>query len=633
MRQLTAIALLLCASPSWSEGWPYYGGDPGGRHYSSAQQINRTTVDQLEVAWVHRSGDAARADELLRNSSGQATPILLPQAAGESLVYCTPFSEVIALDPGNGERRWSHDPKVDTDSLRPFRCRGVAYYEETRVTEGSACRHRIFANTYDRRLIALDALTGKPCADFGEAGEVGQFGQARAAYHISNSSPPVVAGGLVINGSAIIDFRLAEAPAGTVQAFDSLSGELRWSFDPLEGQSGSGAANVWAPISVDEALGLAYLPTSTPSPDYYGVNRPENTRYANSVVAVELATGKVRWHFQHVRHDLWDYDTPAQPILFEWEKNGEKIPALAQPTKQGFVFVLDRRSGESLWEITEQPVPPSQIPGERTAPTQPKPIAPPPLLDTFLMPEQAWGLTPWDKADCAQQLADLDSLGLFTPLSEKLTLMLPGSLGGANWGGGAIVPGSGILVLNVNTAPFVGRLIPNEKVSAEVDGKDHPTAGQRFLVPMKGTPYTVEMGSLMSPLGIPCSAPPWGKLVAVDLVGGEILWESPLGSVHDMAPFPVPFHIDWGTPNLGGGIATAGGLFFIGSTMDRQFRAFDLSSGETLWRYTLPVDATATPMTYTYKGRQYLVINAGGHFMFNREAGDYLYAFALPETP
>ena len=633
MRQLTALGLLLCAYPAWSQGWLHYGGDPGGRHYSAAQQINRDNVEQLDVAWVHRSGDARRPAELLRNSSGQATPILLPEAAGESLVYCTPFSEVIALDPGTGERRWAHDPKVNTQSLRPFRCRGVAYYEEKRVPEQAACRHRIFANTYDRRLIALDALTGKRCSEFGNAGEVGQFGQAQAAYYISNSSPPVVAEGLVINGSAVIDFRLAEAPAGTVQAFDSLSGELRWSFDPLEGKPGSGAANVWAPISVDQSLGLAYLPTSTPSPDYYGVNRPADTRYANSVVAVALDTGEVRWHFQHVRHDLWDYDTPAQPILFEWEKNGDTIPALAQPTKQGFIFVLDRRTGESLWEITEQPVPPSQIPGERTSPTQPKPIAPPPLLDPFLMPEQAWGLTPWDRADCAEQLAALDSLGLFTPLSEKLTLMLPGSLGGANWGGGAIVPGSGVLVLNVNTAPFVGRLVPNAQVSNEEDGRDHPTAGRRFLVPMQGTPYTVEMGSLMSPLGIPCSAPPWGKLVAVDLVAGEILWESPLGSVHDMAPFPVPFHIEWGTPNLGGGIATAGGLFFIGATMDRQLRAFDLDSGDTLWRYTLPVDATATPMTYTYRGRQYVVINAGGHFMFNREAGDYLYAFALPETP
>ena len=362
------------------------------------------------------------------------------------------------------------------------------------------------------------------------------------------------------------------------------------------------------------------------------MNRPGDNAYANSVVALDLTSGELRWYFQHVRHDLWDYDSPAQPILFDWNKNGETIPALAQPTKQGFIFVLDRRSGKSLWEITEQPVPPSQIPGEIAASTQPKPIAPPPLIDAFLMPGQAWGLTPWDRGQCAKQLEELDSLGLFTPLSEKLTLLLPGSLGGANWGGGAVLADSGVLILNINTAPFTGQLIPTEGIPITEAGGDHPTSGQRFQVAMKGTPYTVELGTLLSPLGIPCSAPPWGKLVAVDLVKGKILWEKALGSVHEMGPFPLPFHIEWGTPNLGGGIATAGGLFFIGATMDRQLRAFDVTSGETLWRYTLPVDAAATPMTYTYQGRQYLVINAGGHFMFNREQSDYLFAFALPEN-
>jgi quinoprotein glucose dehydrogenase len=636
MRAILILGVALAHTTALCQDWQYYGGDPGGRHYSRAEQIHRDNVQQLEVAWTYRSGGRASVPELLTRSSGQATPILLPRDAGESLVYCTPFNEVIALDPGNGERRWRYDPDIDVAGERPFRCRGLAYYEETRVPAHSACRHRLFTNTHDRRLLALDALTGEPCAAFGNAGQVAQHGRGQPADHISNSSPPVAAGGLVVTGSTVIDFHQAQAPRGTVQAFDSLTGALRWSFDPLQGQPGSGGANVWAPMSVDGELGLVFLPTSTPSPDYYGVNRPGDNLYANSVVALDLHTGEVRWHFQHVRHDLWDYDTPAQPILFSWEKQGQAIPAVAQPTKQGFVFVLDRRTGESLWEITEQPVPPSQVPGEISSLTQPKPIAPPPLLDPFLMPEQAWGLTPWDRGDCARQLAELDNLGLFTPLSEKLTLMLPGSLGGANWGGGAILGNSGVLVLNVNTAPFTGRLVPGGASPDNSGTSDHPSSGQRMRVAMRGTPYQVDIGAMMSPLGIPCSAPPWGKLVAVDLVAGTILWEQPLGSVHEMAPFPVPFHIDWGTPNLGGGIATAGGLFFIGATMDRQVRAFDTTSGEVLWRYTLPVDAAATPMTYEYRGRQYLVINAGGHAMFNREQGDYLYAFALPpnqDTP
>lgn len=623
-----ATALVCAAFAAQADEWRHYGGDPGGQHFSTADQITRENVADLDVAWMFRSGDQQRRAALMPQTSAQSTPLLLPAAAGESLVYCTQFNEIIALDPGTGEPRWRFDPDIDTSGERPFRCRGVAYYEEPRLTEQQTCRHRLFTNTHDRRLIAVDALTGKRCTDFGNNGEVTQFGRERGADQVSNSSAPVVAAGVVVSGSTVIDFHYAESPRGKVQAFDSLTGERLWGFDPLEGHSGSGSANVWAPMSIDASLGLVYLPTSAPSPDYYGGNRPGDNRYANSIVALDITTGEVRWHFQHVRHDLWDYDTPAQPILFEWQKHGEQIPALAQPTKQGFIFVLDRRTGKSLWEITEQPVPPSQIPGEHTAPTQPKPIAPPPLLDPFLMPEQAWGLTPWDKADCARQLSALDNLGLFTPLSEKLTLMLPGSLGGANWGGGAILQDSGILLVNVNTTPFSGRLVPRAEARGE-STSDHPAAGVRMRVPMRGTPYDVEVGALVSPLGIPCSPPPWGKLVAVDLVAGKTLWEKPLGSVHDMAPFPVPFHLDWGTPNLGGGIATAGGLFFIGATMDRQFRAFDTTTGEVLWRHQLPVDATATPMTYTYRGRQYVVINAGGHAMFSRPQSDYLIAFAL----
>lgn len=629
MRPL-AILLATLALPAWAQGWQHYGGDAGGRHFSAADQLNRDNVAGLAVAWVHRSGDAARRPDLMPRASAQSTPLLLPAAAGESLVYCTPFNEIIALDPGSGAERWRYDPQVDTGGDGPFRCRGLAYHEAQRVPVGDSCRHRLFTNTRDRRLVAVDALTGVPCADFGEGGELRLHGHDRPTDHISTSSPPLVAGDLVISGSAVVDFHFAQAPRGTVQAFDAVTGALRWQFDPLQGHPGSGGANVWAPMSVDEALGLVYLPTSAPSPDYYGAQRPGDNRYANSVVAVDLATGAVRWHFQHVRHDLWDYDTPAQPILFQWQRDGESVPALAQLTKQGFVFVLDRRSGESLWEITEHPVPPSQVPGERAALTQPKPIAPPPLLDTSLMPEQAWGLTPWDRDDCAEQLAALDNLGLFTPLSEKLTLMLPGSLGGANWGGGALLDDSDTLIVNVNTAPFTGRFIPAAGGVASGQ-RDHPKDGERMRVPMQGTPYDVEVGTLVSFLGVPCSAPPWGKLVAVDLAGGEIRWEVPLGSIHELGPIPLPFHINWGTPNLGGGIATAGGLFFIGATMDRQLRAFDSASGEVLWKYTLPNDAPATPMTYLYRGRQYVVVNAGGHVMFNRGQGDYLYAFALED--
>ncbi|MBE9540466.1 MAG: pyrroloquinoline quinone-dependent dehydrogenase [Proteobacteria bacterium] len=618
--------------PAADEGWLYYGGDQGGRHYSDASQIDKANVSDLDVAWVHRSGDVKTFGEGMENTSTQSTPILLPEAAGESLVYCTPFNRVIALDPGSGEQRWDFDPKIDRRGTRTFRCRGVSYAEEMSVAPNAQCRHRLYLATHDRRLWAIDARNGEPCRDFGTNGRVEIFGdEGYVPGDISSSSAPTVAGGLVVVGSGVIDFSRSTTPRGTVNAFNSRTGELVWQFDPLRGHRNSGAANVWAPISVDEENGLVFLPTSAPSPDYYGVDRPGDNLYANSIVALDLASGELRWHFQHVRHDLWDYDTPAQPILFEWTKNGESIPALVQVTKQSYVFVFNRLTGEPLWEITEQPVPPSQIPGERASPTQPKPIAPPPLIDSFLMPSDAWGFTPWDRGNCAKQIASLNNLGLFTPTSEKLTLMYPGSLGGANWGGGALLADSGVLLVNINNAAFTGQLIPTPPENSAQARTDHPESGERMQVTMQGTPYNIDIGALMSPLGIPCNPPPWGKLIAVDLFKGTIAWETALGSVHEMGPVTAPFHITWGTPNLGGGVATGGGVFFIGATMDRQIRAFDVDTGDTLWKYTLPNDATATPMTYVYKGRQYVVINAGGHFMFQRGYGDYLYAFALPE--
>jgi quinoprotein glucose dehydrogenase len=608
-------------------------GDPFGWHYSPSTHLTPDNVGRLEPAWTHRNGDMAVASGQPSSVSAQSTPILLPRAAGEHLVYCTPFNRVIALDPATGAERWSYDPQVPRTSERPYRCRGVAYAEIPQVDADGACRHRIYGATADRRLFALDARDGKPCEQFGVHGEVVLAEHERDGLErVSSSSAPVVGNGVVVVGSSVIDFAYAEAPRGVIAAFDAVTGAPRWPFDPLEGVSGTGAGNAWAPLAVDEAADLVFVPTGAPSPDYYGGLRPGRNGHANSVVALRLSTGEVAWAFQLVHHDLWDYDTPAQPVLFEWRApDGRRVPALAQVSKQGFVFVLDRRNGKPLFPVDEHVVPASTIPGEQAWPTQPFPIESLRLLPTRLQPRDAWGIAMWDRAKCHDAIAALHNKGIFTPLAEQPTLLFPGSLGGANWGGGAYSPRHQRLIVNLNAAPFVAQLVRGAGAATK---QDHPVAGQKTMfVTMQGTPYTLAVGPLLSPFGMPCTAPPWGKLVAIDLAQGRVAWQVPLGSVHEMGPFPFPWHINWGTPNLGGGLVTDGGVFFIGATMDRQFRAFDVQDGRELWSHDLPVDATSTPMGYTYLGRQYVVINAGGHAMYNRGTGDYLMAFALPANP
>ncbi len=626
-RLLTVAILCLIASSAGASG------DPLGWHYSASTHLTPDNVARLEPAWIHRNGDMAAAQGEPSSVSAQATPILLPSAAGGHLVYCTPFNRVFALDPQTGRERWSYDPQVRRSSSRPYRCRGVAYAEAEPAAGGDTCRHRLYTVTGDRRLIALDARDGHPCAGFGDGGTVKLAEHERYGLEeVGASSPPAVANGVVVVGSSVIDFAYAEAPRGIVAAFDAVSGAPRWTFDPLQGASGSGAANAWAPLAVDAARGLVFVPTGAPSPDYYGGLRPGSNGYANSVVALRLATGEVEWAFQLVHHDLWDYDTPAQPVLFDWPApDGRRVPALAQVSKQGFVFVLDRRDGSPLLPVHERPVPASTIPGEQAWPTQPFPDEALRLLPTRIGPDDAWGLTFWDRGRCRDLLASLHNEGIFTPLAERPTLLFPGSLGGANWGGGAYAPARQLLIVNVNAAPFVAQLRPGAVAQT---GQDHPVAGQKTMtVTMQGTPYTLAVGPLLSPLGIPCTAPPWGRLVALDLARGRVAWQAPLGSVHEMGPFPLPWHIDWGTPNLGGGLVTDGGVFFIAATMDRQFRAFDVRDGRQLWTYRLPVDATATPMSYTLASRQYVLLNAGGHAMYGRGTGDYLIAFALPANP
>jgi len=656
---LRVVALLVVASllagcgapPEIPSGgptseWEVYGASPGGARYSPLTQITPANVDRLEIAWTYHTGDVSEGGEgapAANASSFQATPIVV-----EGTLYLpTAFSRVVALDPETGEERWSFDPRLDLSArYAEIAARGVTAWLDPERGPGEACRRRIFLAHRGARLHALDAATGEPCADFGAGGEVDlTAGIARVRdpdYHRPNygvTSPPVTIGDLVVLGSAIGDNQWVEDPPGVVRAYDARTGKLRWGWDPIPRREGdpaweewspesrrkNGGANAWSILSVDPERDLVFVPTGSASPDFYGGERPGDNRWANSVVALRGSTGEFVWGFQVVHHDLWDYDVPAQPTLVTLRRDGEEIPAVAQATKMGLVYLLHRETGESLFPIEERPVPRSDVPGERASATQPFPTLPPPLVPHQLTPDEAWGLTPWDRGKCREALRALRYDGIFTPPSLQGTLLYPGGAGGTNWGSVAFEPERGLLILNTSRVPHTVKLIPR----AELDAVREANPGEE-IAPQTGTPFGMQRGLLISPLGTPCNPPPWGQLHAIDLATGAIRWEVPLGTTRDLAPVPIGLAL--GTPNMGGPIVTAGGLVFIGAAMDDYLRAFDVASGRELWKGRLPAGGQATPMTYRLgeDRRQYVVIAAGGHGKMGTRLGDSLVAFALP---
>lgn len=621
--------------------WPAYGRDPGGSRYSPLAQITRTNVHRLEVAWTYRTGELADARRApWRNATFEATPILVD----DTLFFCTTFSRVVALDPETGAERWAFDPKIERSTPRSeLACRGVSTWIDASAPKGSPCARRIFIATVDGRLIALDSSTGAPCSGFGVAGHVDLtrgVGPAQpGGYGVT--SPPAVVGNVIVVGSAIADNRRIEEASGAVRGIDARSGRQIWSWDPIprraddpawqtwEGDSASrtGAANAWAILSADPERGLVFVPTGSASPDFYGGERRGSNLYADSVVALRASTGELVWYFQTVHHDIWDYDVPAQPTLVSVRRDGRTIAAVAQATKMGHVFILDRETGVPLFPVEERPVPQTTVSGEQTWPTQPFPVAPPPLVPQTLTPDDAWGLTPWDRAKCREKMTGLRSEGIFTPPSLEGTIIFPGNAGGTNWGSVAFEPERGLLLVNATIVPTVVSLVHR----SEYDAVKAANPGVE-ISPQEGTPYGMrrEFTKLLSPFGIPCNRPPWGTLAAVDLATGSLRWQVPLGTTRDLAS--VPISISWGTPNMGGPIVTAGGLVFIGATMDYYLRALDVDSGEELWKGRLPAGGQATPMTYRLRkdGKQFVVIAAGGHGRLSTKLGDSVVAFALP---
>jgi len=649
---LGSVALLLATGHTASAGdrddWQHYGGGPGGSHYSSLARINRGNVGDLQLAWSYRTGDIARHPEHRPLAALNVTPILVPKAAGQSLVLCSAMNRVIALDPATGKERWVYDPKIELGPVgNKFLCRGVAYWEDTRATGGAACKHRIFTGTKDLRLIALDAVTGRPCADFGAGGtvdvrpDIDDDAPKLNEGDVQFSAPPVtVADLVVIGGSDNTKFWRADSPRGEVRAFDARTGALRWKFDPIphdapdpaalgwtrEALAQTGGGNVWSMMSVDPARGLLFLPTATAAPNNFGGHRPGDNRYANSVVALRAADGSVAWHFQVVHHDVWDLDLPAQPILVDLERDGRQVPVVIQLTKQGLIFVLDRETGVPVFPVEERPVPTDGVPGEVLSPTQPFPVRPAPVGATKYTADDAWGFTAFDRAACRQKLQSFGRAGLYEPPSLDGTLLIASA---NNWGGAAWDPERQLLVLPVSQAPIYIRLRRTAEVTQEE--LNQPRMGPIGPpTPMAGTPYAFQFGPVLSPLFSPCTPPPWGELMAIDFTGDtRTSWRFTLGTLDKLMPVPLP--LPFGTPLSGGPTVTAGGLVFIGASADEKFRAFDVETGAKLWEVATPASALATPMTYEVDGRQFVVVAAGGHIVTGfRNVSDYVVAYALP---
>jgi quinoprotein glucose dehydrogenase len=642
------VAVMVTATLHAQEiGWTANGRDAEGTRYLPASVITKENVNRLEVAWTYRTGEADPRFATRKPTAFEATPLVI-----EGTMYIgTPLGRVIALDAATGKERWTFDPGIARNiTYGDFASRGVSAWLDPSAAADAPCRLRIFVATAQSQLFAVGARDGRVCPGFGQQGMVDLKTGLRiapfepAAYSVT--SPPLVVNGLVITGSSVADNTRPDLPSGEVRAYDARTGAIRWSWDPVpqtktdpaygewrgpDVHAKTGAANAWSVLAGDADRDLVFVPTGSAAPDYYGGLRLGDNRYSNSLVALKASTGALVWAFQTVHHDLWDYDNASPPALVTLTRDGKSVPAIVQATKTGMLFVLNRETGVPVFPVEERPVPGSDVPREEAARTQPFTTVTPPLSPHRLSPDDVWGISEADREACRAVIRDLRNEGIFTPPSLQGTLVLPSNIGGAHWGGVAIDPVRQLAVVPVNRIAAMVQLLPREGLDlARAKAEERRLGDDYEYNMMHGTPYVMRRRMLLAPSRLPCTPPPFGSLVAVDLRTGALRWSVPLGSPSALLPKELTDKVppDWGSPNLGGPIVTAGGLVFIGAALDRALHAFDIDTGREIWTGPLPASGKATPMSYRLaSGEQFVAIAAGGGGAWGE--GDQVVVFRL----
>jgi quinoprotein glucose dehydrogenase len=625
--------------------WTSYGGGPAQQRYSDLTQINASNVGKLQRAWVFHTG------EFPKHYGAEMTPLKI----GDRLYGCTGMDQVFALDARTGKQIWRYNPGVDKEHI-PYTaaCRGVSYYQVPGAAPGTPCVARIFVGTLDGRILAVDAADGKPCAGFGQNGQVSitdGMGKVIPGM-VAITSAPVIVQGVVVTGHQVLDGQYRWAPSGAIHGFDAVTGQLKFVWDvmqpnlpavpPAGTQLTPGTPNMWTTATGDEQLGLVYLPMGNSAADYYSsTRRPEEKRASSALVALDVHTGKPRWVFQTVHNDVWDYDLGSQPTLIDYPTAGGMVPAVVLPSKTGEIYILDRRTGKPLTRTGQVKAPSGGVEPSERAPYQPvsgfATVRKPDLKETDM-----WGMSPIDQMICRIQYHMYSYKGFFTPPTlDRYFIEYPGYNGGSDWGSAAVDPRRGVLVVNYNDMPNAAKLITRKEADRmgiyghgdprnTVDPKGEDKGAQ------EGVPYAdiVNAGWRMPGTGLLCKEPPYGGIRAIDLKTGQTLWDRPLGKALRNGPFGIPsmLPIDIGTPNNGGSVVTAGGLIFVAAATDDLIRAIDIRTGKTVWTDKLPAGGQATPMVYEQGGREYLVIMAGGHHFMETPAGDALIAYALPQS-